>query len=287
MGKTPRYEYARLRAGEIRLLILPPGKPLDEIDCRIIHRELKSKPAFEALSYVWGSVDNSLTATCDPSGRWLSITQNLAKALKALRMEGAPRTLWVDAICINQNDNSEKSHQVRLMRRIYGQASKVIAWIGEESPADIGVRLLPQLIEQLKLIQESKDRNALPHFMRLDETDSKNQSDQVDVSRAWISLTRFIQRPWFSRVWIIQEACVNASLSLQFGQHTISWVSHQGAVAEIYLFYGVSGGDPRCLMAITYSSLKLQHLRMITGRCPNTAHVPLNCISMISVMKVQ
>ncbi|KAK6613565.1 het domain protein [Botrytis cinerea] len=85
---------------------------------------------YEALSYVWGSFD-------DPphfiyiNGNSLSITANLHAALRRLRNHNLERVIWVDALCINQQDDQEKGLQIQLMARIYGQANRVIVYFGE------------------------------------------------------------------------------------------------------------------------------------------------------------
>ncbi|KAL8366068.1 hypothetical protein RB595_004717 [Gaeumannomyces hyphopodioides] len=83
-----------------------------------------SSNEYEALSYVWGSPDDCLPVIMDGSFS-LSITKNLHSALQHLRSEKKPRTIWADAICINQ--------QVRLMGDLYRNAGRVVAWLGPEA----------------------------------------------------------------------------------------------------------------------------------------------------------
>lgn len=101
-----------------------------------------SKPGlqFEALSYVWGAPEAEpkffkgyrppeLAICLD--GHQLAISANLGEALRAHRFRDAVRTIWVDAICINQNDAQERGHQVTLMSAIYMTARQVVVWLGE------------------------------------------------------------------------------------------------------------------------------------------------------------
>ncbi|OAG13561.1 heterokaryon incompatibility, partial [Alternaria alternata] len=84
---------------------------------------------FEALSYVWGSQEGLKQITCNNMS--LSVTKNLFEALMALREgDDEDRYLWVDAICIDQNNPAEKAVQVRNMLTIYEKAVRVIAWLG-------------------------------------------------------------------------------------------------------------------------------------------------------------
>ncbi|PVH78533.1 hypothetical protein DL98DRAFT_357436, partial [Cadophora sp. DSE1049] len=89
---------------------------------------LADKPDYEALSYAWGEpvLNHEIEF---PEGN-LPITQHLYSALQKLRPQHQSRRLWVDAICINQNDKTEKGHQVALMADIYRGASGVVAWLG-------------------------------------------------------------------------------------------------------------------------------------------------------------
>lgn len=91
---------------------------------------LDNNPTFAALSYNWGpdAADPLQHIIC--SGRTIPITQNCYDALSTLHRKFNIRTIWVDAICINQDDDLEKGAQIPLMRDIYGKASRVYIWLG-------------------------------------------------------------------------------------------------------------------------------------------------------------
>lgn len=92
---------------------------------------MATENAYEALSYVWG--DSNLVEPIYCCGKTLRVTLNCLKALKYLRRENESRTLWVDAICINQaGQTEEKNHQIDLMGDIYSGASKVLVWLGDK-----------------------------------------------------------------------------------------------------------------------------------------------------------
>jgi hypothetical protein len=108
----------------------------------------------EALSYVWGDTSGIHTLEC--SGMGIRITANLDYALRTLRFEDKPRTLWVDSICINQKNVFERSQQVRNMQEIYANAKPVLVWLGEESQKDASAFYsLRQLQHQLTNRDES------------------------------------------------------------------------------------------------------------------------------------
>jgi len=138
-------------ANQIRLLALFPGELGSRIRCSLIVVPLEDRLQYEALSYSWGDETNpsevevypskplpQTSSLCvqeteaSPSGS-LQITNNLHTALQYLRYPDKERIIWIDAICIDQSNNPEKSKQIPLMAKIYGVASNVLVWLG---PAD-------------------------------------------------------------------------------------------------------------------------------------------------------
>jgi Heterokaryon incompatibility protein (HET) len=126
----PNYQYSPLPSGDrsIRLAVLYPGDFEDEIEFRLVHARLDDAPEYESLSYAWG--ETALTRTTKIEGRALSISLALETALRHLRTRTKDRVLWIDAICINQEDNNERNNQVSFMDDIYATARRVVVWIG-------------------------------------------------------------------------------------------------------------------------------------------------------------
>ena len=129
------YLYQQLDDEEfhIRILDLLPSRDR----CAPLHCSLREtrlaqsgdEPgSYEALSYVWGS--SKVLRLMFVHGHVFRITANLDTALRHLRHETQVRSLWIDAICINQKDNKEKSSQVNQMRHVYAKASRVLVWLG-------------------------------------------------------------------------------------------------------------------------------------------------------------
>lgn len=114
----------------IRVMHLLSGVEHDELPVNLRVVSLSSKPHYEALSYTWGLAADGRTILVNDRYR-IGVTDNLFKALRALRHHLRQRTLWVDAICINQSDNSDKSQQVAKMGKIYNLAACVNIWFGE------------------------------------------------------------------------------------------------------------------------------------------------------------
>lgn len=126
------YDALDVERHEIRLLrILPAQETLNQIECVISPLSLHDDPIYNALSYVWG--DPNITITISVNGQPFPATKNLAAALHGLRAKGVDGLLWVDAICIDQSSIEEKNQQVPLMRDIYVKAQKTLVWLGEGS----------------------------------------------------------------------------------------------------------------------------------------------------------
>lgn len=130
--KTSGSIYEALSEGHIRLLSLAPGNDADPVGKLSCHA-LEDRPSYEALSYVWGGSPSESSPTITIDGAVIKITRNLHAALIALRRDDKYRTLWIDALCINQKDRKERSMQVSMMGEIYGRAANVNIWLGPRS----------------------------------------------------------------------------------------------------------------------------------------------------------
>ncbi|KAF2186380.1 heterokaryon incompatibility, partial [Zopfia rhizophila CBS 207.26] len=139
-----------------------------------------------ALSYIWGSKGNPLNIELN-STQTLG-TRNLHAALKRLRLPDKPRILWVDAICINQTNMVEKGHQVSLMGEIYSKTSCGIIFFGEEP-------------EQLGFNETLEERRQLQSFF----TGSPSPGLEAYHSEAIRALKWLGERPWWKRIWTVQE----------------------------------------------------------------------------------
>ena len=138
---------------EVRVLVLLPGKRGDDIRIQlhlyIPHRGATNEEQYEAVSYAWGSASAPalVTNVLAPARQdAILVTRNLYELLNELRYETRSRVLWVDAICIDRGDVSERSHQVQQMRAIYSRAQRVIFWFG---PLTNSVRLLMNYLDIL------------------------------------------------------------------------------------------------------------------------------------------
>ncbi|KAF1836320.1 heterokaryon incompatibility, partial [Decorospora gaudefroyi] len=160
---------------EVRLLSLLPGRYDDDIQCRLVHSKLLENTNFEALSYTWGDSNLKLRSVI-LNGIRFPVTPNLWDALATFRSETVDRVLWIDALCINQSDNDEKSVQIQLMREIYRSTSQVLIWLGEAS---------------------SDSALAMDFIKEIPRIDLEN-GREVE----WLALERLFRRPWWTRSWV-------------------------------------------------------------------------------------
>jgi hypothetical protein len=136
-------------AREIRLLTLLPEAFPSEIHILLDETPFiaQNMPTCEALSYTWGSPEDPISIKVGTSedNNLLLVTQNLAAALKYFRLKDKARVLWIDAICVNQENLKERSHQVQRMGDIY-KAERVVVWLGPEwGRCSLAIKLLREL----------------------------------------------------------------------------------------------------------------------------------------------
>jgi hypothetical protein len=173
---------------EIRVLELLPGT--GEIQCTLRTVSLLQNPYFEALSYVWGSAATQNKPTIIVEGKRITVTPNLLQALLDLRENGKTRIVWADAVCINQEDNSEKESQVLLMAEVYKQASRVLVHLCEQNDS------FTLLFRYFNRNRRSKDQE------RVDEELKALGIGKWPLLKA---LLAFCSLPWWSRLWTQQE----------------------------------------------------------------------------------
>jgi hypothetical protein len=212
------YQYQPLQHHDsIRILVLHPSSVQSKpIICTIQHIRLSDKSInYEALSYTWGDMSRKEPIHFHEGSKDLSVGATCFDALRHLRQQTTDRLLWIDAICINQEDLSERTHQVRMMDLIYSRASKVVVFFGEHTA---GSRILfEELAAADKLMARDKKCNRPPpSWIVVDE-----------LEKLW-------SRPWFKRVWVIQEVCANPRVIFMCGSSTSSYQ------AMLHLYCGYS-----------------------------------------------
>jgi hypothetical protein len=130
-SKSFMYKTLDSTTSSIRLIALQPAETLHAfVQCKLFTVHFGNKPEYEALSYKWGSDAPEHQKTILLDGKNFTIRGNLWDALVDLRYPSTERYLWVDALCINQADVTERNHQLKLMPFIYRRAAMVLVWLG-------------------------------------------------------------------------------------------------------------------------------------------------------------
>uniref|UniRef100_A0A0B7KN93 Heterokaryon incompatibility domain-containing protein n=1 Tax=Bionectria ochroleuca TaxID=29856 RepID=A0A0B7KN93_BIOOC len=229
-------------ANAIRLLTILPSSVGGPIECRLdshrvsvderpracggvdifeLSRTICRLPRYEALSYVWGSIHE--TADIAINDQPHRVTKRLETALRDLRNQDEERTMWIDALCIDQENAPEKSVQILRMNRIYEAAHRVIAWLGPSSPVgDLAVEIVKQVGGSDDVLTEGIDDGVNPIRMVpkvLDDAPSLS-SIVFENGDRWAALRWVFENPWWKRAWIIQEGTHADDLRFQVGRET-------------------------------------------------------------------
>ena len=156
------------------------------------------------MSYSWGPETPKFKVRCGDNN-FIEVTQNLLDALQALQGRD-PLALWIDQICIDQDNEDDKNVQLPYMAEIYKKAQEVIVWVGNSGDgSEFAMDFLKRLATQGETIS--------PHLMA-------HLGYQKPMST---QLHDFLSRPWFSRVWTLQEAAVASKCTVHCGADRIPW----------------------------------------------------------------
>ena len=237
------YQYCPLNKDlqEIRVLYLLPGNFSDPIHIKLeaVSFTHDNVPGFETLSYTWGSAENSIDIFIGESDKYsLPVTRNLAVALPYLRYGDVPRTLWIDAICVNQRDLAERGQQVQRMADIYSKARKVVVWLGPESEdSALAIDCIERVASHIKV-----DWHLLTMQPSRGNTDWADRSTTPALEEIeFLALTNFMSRSWFERLWVWQEVRLASFDPVMLcGERELTWSALRNA---LFCFWTKSNGS--------------------------------------------
>lgn len=206
---------------EIRVLtVLPRGDDAVEaadIQCLLRTVSLDDEPSYKALSYVWGTDLPSDMITIH--GEAIAVRKNLATALQQLQQIYEPLHIWVDAICINQTDNKEKSLQVQMMARIYESCSEASVWLGPAENDSDAAMDRPQQIGQQALEAGILELN--PEGGQTLELPFHDLARRERRTLFLPGIAALSKRVYWKRVWVLQEFSVPQHVMLYCGSRKI------------------------------------------------------------------
>ena len=228
---------------EIRLLIIDWSDTEDEnaAEFTLIRTNLDDPLGpYVALSYVWG--ETTETTSIIINGHSFEIRKNLKAALMAVAHNARVCTdqkaiaVWADAVCINQADAAEKAHQVRMMGDIYRNSACTMIWLGESSQeqrSSCGMESISKLAQMMRIRYEMEDRewSSWDDFIR-DATHPDGFWYRVMKKLSFHSFARgfdidaiigLANRPWWTRMWTVQEAALPRELFFMCGADLLTW----------------------------------------------------------------
>lgn len=225
------FKYESLHhANSIRLLELGPARDQAEaLRGRLFEQTDFESAGYEALSYVWG-IDGPKDRL-ELGESTMQISTALHLALQSLRQPSSPRILWVDAICINQEDDKEKMDQICRMGSIYKSAERVLIWLGEATPNTAQAfefidhfsrryghtdEQSPPLMSCFGSFGNRSIEHVLPSYV-------EKKGPMICKMAESSQLEDILGRPWFTRLWIIQELLLSKSAVLICGAHRLNW----------------------------------------------------------------
>jgi len=202
----------------IRLIKILPGSA-EPIQCQLRHATL-SEVDYIALSYQWGSSADA--KQIELNSRQFCVTSNLHAFLLAARKKGATTSFWIDAVCIDQSNISERNEQVKRMSQIYSTAKEVWVWLGN----------IP-LVSPLPVSQVF-DLSQPAHVPDLSErARTKIQKWRSEGNEAWLVVLRSIcSRGYWNRLWIVQEFLIANSLLILVGDDTVQGEEFSAFIVE-------------------------------------------------------
>ncbi|KAI5927608.1 heterokaryon incompatibility protein-domain-containing protein [Camillea tinctor] len=193
----------------IRLIRLIPDSFETSIRCEVKVCDLDEAPVYEyyAISYTWADEvgNRDRIKEISVSGKTIKVTRNCEMILRRIRHSYDRPHMWIDAICIDQDNDDERGHQVSLMSRIYSRATRLLIYVGEaKDDSDWLLDTLPTLSPE----------NQLP------ETFNNEQR----IERFWQSLGHFLERDYFHRIWVLQEIALSRhKKTLICGGKSLPW----------------------------------------------------------------
>jgi hypothetical protein len=235
VSKNASHTYEKLEDAEhsIRLLTIDLSSPASQINCSLRTVRITDSTPYVAVSYVWG--DDTLKESICLDGAVKMVTTNLFVALCQFRSDNHPGPFWIDAVCIDQANEKEKTVQVQRMGTIFGNAAMVLAWLG------------PAMDDSDTTIQQLRELGPRACHCNLTEIKEKwpagllsgEDADFMEEVQSRIHLSEFgklCDRPFWSRIWILQELSLNPAIILQCGAERLRWdhFRHMFAVLTIF-----------------------------------------------------
>jgi hypothetical protein len=248
------YKYQGLGEKHIRLLLVYPRYRTGRVRCSMFQVPLTRAPRFEAISYCWGK-DAKREVKIEVNGRSVLVTPNAEEVLKIKSGYWLPKLVWIDGICINQDNMEEREVQVDLMGEIYQKAHLVSVILVQEPNinavkehfVEIGRRYpeVHTVIDRhralLAALRSKEEKHLSEYFLSHYVSDVLEDLYYSSFSHPnagmamfrklapqsrqlrFESFREFLRNPWFDRMWVIQEVGLARRVRIQYGQMDINF----------------------------------------------------------------
>ncbi|KEY75186.1 hypothetical protein S7711_01628 [Stachybotrys chartarum IBT 7711] len=257
-----QFVYTPLQAGEIRLLypeIVSETEQRWSVKVVSLKDQLgqRTRLEYDALSYTWGDQTDRFPITLN--GREIKIGHSLYEALPYLARRDSQLPIWIDGLCMNQQDDAEKTIQIRLMGEIYEAAQQVWVWLGP------GTALNQQIIAKLPKLPRSNYVDVVRTYHLV------GSGDQIvhllSSDEAWSTLYDLIDNKWYSRLWVYQETAFAKRIRVLLGEHEVNWdVLERATTAWASCEWDFVGADGRKIRAPSKSANNIFLARHIGQR---------------------
>ncbi|KAI1123627.1 heterokaryon incompatibility protein-domain-containing protein [Nemania abortiva] len=235
------YEHQPLTSPKsIRVVILEPAVSLEApVKCTLDEVDLDNltpSSSYEALSYVWGERFGTIPISCHE--RELLVTPNCYDALIHLRLPSKRLRLFVDAICIDQRQDlqqsmKERDHQIAIMGEVYARARRVMIWFGKSHPSTPKLINLMRFLHWAARVERASKKITGGTGIKLKSIAAKAYTKWLkgfrkdNLAGLQEAFDHFIQHPWFTRIWTLQEEIFASpkNLVMVHGSQQIKYVA--------------------------------------------------------------
>ncbi|KAJ9659517.1 hypothetical protein H2198_003092 [Neophaeococcomyces mojaviensis] len=234
---------------EIRLLRIKaePANSNAEVVCYLTYASLldpRVPNAYTCLSYCWGDITKTKEikvvrpekrlhdGTCEGKIFDFRVTANLEAALRSIRSLTARPLVWADAVCINQSNLVERAHQVSIMQYIYSKSMQTLIWLGDAEDCSDAAMDFAILIRRVLSGDESLNLssfaagvrcNRLRGLLKGELNFAESEASHKDFIAVRDATQGLLRRPWFRRVWVLQEVSKSSSVVAISGQKACQW----------------------------------------------------------------
>ncbi|EME85071.1 uncharacterized protein MYCFIDRAFT_41460 [Pseudocercospora fijiensis CIRAD86] len=202
-AQSLRYWPLEASKREIRVLQVHRGWKSDPMICKLYPVSLldEPRPMYETVSYCWGDTSSTTPVKIEVNGVVVAINASAADAIHRIRTPLTDRWIWIDAICINQNDKDERNHQVALMAKIYKGAFKNVVWLGNDDE-DFGEYINQEMNRALADFRSHSRAFVDIYTMTHDNMELKRDGTVADRNIDFKALAYLFDSPWFGRLWV-------------------------------------------------------------------------------------